>query len=116
MFVNRKLRSVFAGLAIMAGAAGQAVAGNGQGTVGSVLVGRLGYQVFVQVLNPTFTGYACGTPGTWHFAFSTQNPGGKDMLATVLAAKAMGLSLVFVGSGTCSQDANLEDVSYIITL
>ena len=94
------------------------LAGNGQGTVGSILVGRLGYQVFVRVNNPTFTGFACGTPSltNWHFAFSTQNPGGKDMLATVLSAKASGTQLVFVGSGTCTQDANLEDVSYIITV
>jgi hypothetical protein len=116
MFVNRKLRMALAALAITAGSAGPVLAGNGQGTVGSILVGRLGYQVFVQILNPTFTSYACGTPGTWHFAFSTQNPGGKDMLATVLAAKAAGISLVFVGTGTCTQDANLEDVSYIITI
>jgi len=108
-----------AAIAAMTFAVGSpAMAGNGQGSVGSILVGRLGYQVFVQVKNPTFTGFACGTPNptNWHFAFSTQNPGGKDMLATVLAAKASGTKLVFVGSGTCTQDANLEDVSYIITV
>jgi hypothetical protein len=98
------------------GVAPVAGAGTGQGKVGSFLVGRLGYQVFVQVLSPVFTNFACGTPnpGNWHFAFSTQNPGGKDMLATVLAAKATGATLVFVGSGTCTQDSALEDVSYII--
>jgi hypothetical protein len=85
--------------------------------VGSVLVGRLGHQVFVQILNPVFTGFACGTPNpsNWNFAFSTQNPGGKDLLATVLAAKTADIALVFVGTGTCTQDSALEDISYIIT-
>ena len=61
------------GLAV---AGGQAVAGNGTGKVGSILTGRLGYQVFVQLLNPSYTNYACGTPSTsWTFAFTTQSQG-----------------------------------------
>jgi hypothetical protein len=116
MFANRKLRMAAVALAVMAGATGQALAGTGQGTVGSVLVGRLGHEVYVQVVNPTFNTPACATTGTWHFYFSTQNQAGRDMLATVLFAKATGIQLIFVGTGACSLGPDIQDVSYIITL
>jgi hypothetical protein len=110
-------KGIAAALAIAAVAA-PVSAGTGQGTIGSILTGRLGYQVFVQITGASFNGFACGTPstGSWQFAFMTQNQGGKDMLATLLSAKAMGLQVIMVGGGTCSQDAALEDVNYIITL
>ena len=44
-------------------------------------------------------GFACGTPGTWHFAFSTQNRAGHAPIATVLAARRSGCQLVLIGSG-----------------
>ena len=93
------------------------IAGSGQGTVSSVLVGRLGYQVYVQLTNASFTGFACGNPNpsSWQWAFSTQTQSGRDMLATVLAAKATGVTLYVVGTNTCSQDPALEDVAYVIT-
>lgn len=103
--------------ACMAMSATQVFAGYGIGTVGSVLVGRLGYQVYVQLTNASFSNFACGTPNassTWQWSFSTQSQSGRDMLATVLAAKASGTTLQVVGTGTCSQDPNLEDASYVI--
>lgn len=100
------------------GFAAHATAGTGQGHVGSVLTGRLGYQVFVQLTNATFTSFGCGTPntGSWQFSFTTQSQGGKDMLATLLWAKATQTQIILVGNGTCGQDPGLEDVNYIITL
>ena len=115
---DRKARTTLAIAIAVLGVAGQASAGTGQGHVGSVLTGRLGYQVFVQLTNATFTSFGCGNPnsGTWQYAFTTQSQGGKDMLATLLWAKATQTQIILVGGGTCSQDAGLEDVSYIITL
>ena len=116
---NRKSRLIALAVTSTLAALGNiAFAGTGQGKVGTYLVGRLGYQVYVQILNPVFQSFPCGTPNlnNWQYAFSTQAPGGKDMLATLLAAKATGQTLIFVGTGTCTQDAAMEDVSYIIAL
>jgi hypothetical protein len=117
MFSMRKVKMALV-MAALAAAASQSFAGTGQGKVGSMVVGRLGYQVFVQITDATFAQFACGTPNAnnWTFAFSTQNPGGKDMLATVLAAKTSGATLIFVGNGQCTQDPAMEDVSYVIAL
>jgi len=117
MFANKKLGMISMALAVLAGATGQALAGTGQGTVGQVLVGRLGHQVIVQLVG-SVSGFPCGTPhpNGYNYMFNTQNPGGKDMLATVLAAKASGATLYFVGTGACSEESNIEDTSYIIAM
>jgi len=92
----------------------QAVAGYGIGTVGQVMVGRLGTQVYVEIRGTFPGGFACTvrTDGL-RYAFLLSNSGGKEMLATILAAKATGGTLQVVGAGTCSQDPGLEDVSYV---
>lgn len=102
--------------ACMAMSATQVFAGYGTGTVGSVLVGRQGYQVYVQLTGASFSGFYCGTPNpnSWQWSFSTQTQSGRDMLATVLAAKASGGTLQIVGLNSCSQDSTLEDVSYVV--
>jgi len=98
-------------------AAQLAYPGQAQGTVGKVVVGRLGYQVFVEVLG-SVANFPCGTPhpNGYNFAFSTQTSGGKDMLATVLAAKASGATLYFLGNGTCTLDPTIEDTQYVIAM
>lgn len=100
------------------GLASHAHAGGGSGTVGQVVVGRQGHQVFVELTNESISDFPCASvhPNGFNFAFSTQSSGGKDMLATVLAAKASGAHLYFVGNGTCNQDSMIEDASYIIAL
>jgi hypothetical protein len=118
MNIKKGLQMTVLAAAATLGLAREVSAGTGQGSIGILLVGRLGYQVYVQLANASFANFGCGTPNTtsWQFAFSTQNPGGREMLATVLAAKASGAQLYIVGTGGCTQDPSLEDVSYVIAL
>lgn len=89
-------------------------AGNGQGTIGQLVVGRMGNQVFVQLLNPSYNQFPCGSPSVgFTYAFLLSNPGGKEMLATVLAAKASGTTVLLVGAGGCTIDSTMEDVAYV---
>jgi hypothetical protein len=116
MNFKKRLRVGILAAAGMFAISGQALAGYGIGKVGAILVGRLGYQVYVQITSASFVSFACGTPSTmWQFAFSTQGQSGRDMLATLLAAKATGTDVQLVGANTCTQDANLEDVMYVVT-
>jgi hypothetical protein len=107
-----RIASAFLGLACVPAA----FAGNAYGTVGNVLVGRLGNQVYVQLVNATVSGWPCASSvPNWGYAFLLDAPGGRDMLATVLAAKAAGQLLQVVGNGTCTIDPTLENVSYVVT-
>jgi len=96
--------------------AAPSVAGNGTGTVGQVLVGLNGDHVYVQLLSPMMTNWACTAhhPLGFQFQFALSQGGGRDMLATVLTAAATGKAILMVGGGTCAWDNTLEDIAYII--
>jgi hypothetical protein len=81
-----------------------------------VLVGRQGNQVYLEILDTAYVGWPCGTPhpNGFRYAFLLTTPGAKEMLATALAAQTSGKKLLVVGTGTCSQDPSLEDVSYVV--
>ena len=50
---------------------------------------------------------------TNRFVFDSSTAGGKAMLATLLAAKALGLQVFFAGTTYCTLFTNAEDLSYI---
>ena len=101
--------------AVLCGAT-RAFAGYGVGTVGQLMVGRLGDQVYVELLSASFNGWPCSSthPNGFRYAFLLSQAGGRDMLATILAAKAAGQTLQIVGSGTCTIDATLENALYVV--
>jgi hypothetical protein len=92
-------------------------AGDASGKNSNMVVGRMGHQVLVHLTNVTFNNFPCngGTPpAVFQFAFSTAASGGKDMLAALLAAKAMDRTIQLVGTGTCTVvDSTMEDVMYV---
>jgi hypothetical protein len=91
-------------------------AGYGTGTVGQVLVGLNGDHVYVQLLSPTMTSWACTAHHSlgFQFQFALSQGGGRDMLATVLTAAATGKAILMQGGGTCAWDNTLEDIVYVI--
>lgn len=114
-FRRRLLAFVSASLLVLLG--GTVSAGTGSGTIGQMIVGRMGNQVYVQLLNPSIINFPCASPHSiFHFAFLITNSGGKEMLATLLAARASGQSIYLVGAGTCNVDPQTEDVSYVWVL
>jgi|SRR4051812_31301952 hypothetical protein len=89
-------------------------AGNGTGAVGQMVIGRMGEQVYVELVNPTLNSFPCATQHfRFQYAFLTSKPGGKEMLSALLAAKATGQPVLIVGSATCTIDPQMEDVSYV---
>ena len=104
------------GLALGLLASTLANAGYGVGTVGQLLVGRLGDQVYVELLSASIASWPCSAthPNGFRYAFLLSQAGGRDMLATVLAAKAAGQLVQIVGSGACTIDATLENALYVV--
>jgi hypothetical protein len=93
--------------------------GDGDGEVGKVVVGRVGEQVFVELLNAQIRNFPCSNthPNGYQYAFSLQtHAAGKAMLATILAVKGTGKRLFVQGNAICTISSNLEDVSYVIAL
>jgi hypothetical protein len=93
-------------------------AGHGQGDVGAVMVGRNGYEVYVELLNFSVASWPCaGThPNGWRYAFLLNQGGGKEMLATILAAKASERKIQVVDTGGCTIDPTLANAHYVIQL
>ena len=59
---------------------------------------------------------ACaGTPGTGDFkvVFDSTTPGGKSMLATILAQHAAGAPIWYFGSGNCGVDGTDESLAQV---
>lgn len=96
-------------------AATTAHAGYAVGTVGQVVVGRNGNQVFIELQQATFTSWPCATihPNGFRYSFLLNTDTAKAMLATVLMAQATGQNLQVQGHGTCNVDSSLEDVHYV---
>jgi len=71
--------------------------------------------VYVELLDASIAGFPCASthPNGIRYAFSLQAQGAREMLATLLAAKAAGQTIEFVGTDTCTIDSQMEDVSYV---
>lgn len=109
-----KFRSLVLMFGLMLAVSAQA--GYGTAKVGQVMVGRLGNQVYVELLTQSYSGWPCATthPSGFRYAFLLTSPGARDMLATILSAQVSGQSLQVVGSGSCSIDPTLEDIAYVV--
>jgi hypothetical protein len=105
-------------LIAMLGFTASAWAGYGVGEVGQLMVGRLGNQVYVELLNVSVSGWPCATthPNGFRYAFLLDVTGGKEMLASLLAAKASGLQVRIVDTAACTIDTSLANVAYVTQL
>lgn len=100
-------------LALLSLFCGAANAGTGQGTVAKVENGPLyGSKVFITIDGTIAEQPACKGTGSYHFVFDTSVPGGKDVLATVLLAKATKQSVIVSGAGQCSLYGGVEDLRW----
>jgi len=95
---------------------GAAHAGYATGPVGSVLVGRNGAEVYVELLTSAYDSWPCTSthPNGYRYALLLTWPGAREMLATILAAQASGKSLTIVGGAVCTVDASVENMNYVI--
>jgi hypothetical protein len=93
-----------------------AYAGGATGTVGQVMVGRLGNQVFIELHADQYSGWPCSATHSsgFRYAFLLGSDKAKAMLSIILTAQATGQQLQVVGSGNCGVDASLEDVDYVV--
>jgi hypothetical protein len=91
-------------------------AGYATGRVTQLLVGRLGTEVYIGVAAPQFVDWPCaGThPSGFRYALVLSQPAAREMFAAILTAQATGKDLQVVGAGTCTVDATLEDIMYVV--
>jgi hypothetical protein len=89
-------------------------AGTGSGYIQRVSTTSTG-QVFV-LTSQRESQAACATEG-WAFDMNgTSGPGGKAMLATLLAAQVAGKQVFISGKGNCDVWGDRESVSYVVIL
>jgi hypothetical protein len=91
-------------------------AGYSTGTVGQLVVGRMGNQVFIELQSDEYTNWPCSTTHSsgFRYAFPLGSDKAKAMLSVALTAQATGQHLQVVGTGTCGIDGSLEDVDYVV--
>mgnify|MGYP001562249235 CR=1 FL=1 len=91
-------------------------AGDSIGKVGQILVGRMGSQVYVELVTTQYNGWPCTSihPNGFRYAFLLSSSGAREILATVLAAQTSGKSLQVVGTGACTINTTMEDVGYVV--
>jgi len=89
-----------------------AIASSQTGTVEKMIVGRLGYQVYVHLSNAS----TCSSehPLGYNFAFSlNDHDAGKEILSTLLAAQMAQRQVTVQGMSQCTIDDRMEDISYV---
>jgi len=92
----------------------QGVLASGNGVISKLVVGRLGYQVFVKI-NGTVDQVACRTRTDWDYYLDLTNAGAKEILSALLAAKASKQNVWIQSTGACdSTGQGLEILSYVI--
>lgn len=92
---------------------GAANAGTGQGFVAKVETGpAYGARVFLTVDGPVTGQPACRNSSNYHFVFDTSAQGGKELLATVLLAKATKQNVVISGLDQCNLYSGVEDLRW----
>lgn len=86
-------------------------AGTTEGKVGSIFVHGFNDAFAFGMIstNPMFA--SCAT--SRRYAISTATQQGKNILSTILAAKAAGQAIQVVGKGTCTANGDSEDIAYI---
>ena len=92
---------------------GSAEAGVVTGFVEKMIIGREGHQVFIHIKDAPQT---CGQDHNlgFNYAFSLRDHGaGKEMLSAFMAAQVANKQVTIQGTGHCTVDAKMEDVSYL---
>jgi hypothetical protein len=86
-------------------------AGTTDGKVGSVFVHAFNdvFAFGMVSTNPVFASCAASK----RYAVSTSTQQGKNLLSTILAAKAAGQTIQVVGKGTCTANGDSEDINYV---
>lgn len=93
-----KIKSILVGFICVA--SGYVYAGATEGKVGAVFV-HVFNDAFVFSMQPTYSGFAsCAT--SKRYAVNTSTQQGRNILSTILAAKASNQTIQVVGMGTCS--------------
>ena len=64
----------------------------------------------MQSSSPNFA--SCAT--SMRYAVSTSTQQGKNILSTILAAKAAGQTIQVVGKNTCTTHSDAEDIHYVV--
>lgn len=99
--------------ALLAIVCSQAVAGIGQGTIAKIESGPLyGDKVFITIEGAVSDQPSCRSGGNYHFVFDSTAPGGKNLLASILLAKASKQSIVVSGSNVCNLYTGVEDLRW----
>lgn len=90
-----------------------AQAGTGQGTVAKLESGpQYGSRFFITIDGAVTGQPPCRAENNYHFVFDTAAPGGKDLLATVLLAKATKQNVVVSGYNQCGLYNGVEDLRW----
>jgi len=89
-----------------------AKAGVTDGKLGTVFVHGFNDVVAfgMQSSSPNFASCAI----SMRYAVSTSTQQGKNLLTTILAAKAAGQTIQVVGKNTCTANGDAEDINYIV--
>lgn len=99
--------------ALLAFVGGHAFASIGQGTIAKVESGPIyGDKVFITIEGSVTGQPACWASGNYHFVFDSTAPGGKNLLASIMLAKASKQSIVIAGNGVCSLYGGVEDLRW----
>jgi hypothetical protein len=105
-----KIKSLLVGVSCMI--SGSVYAGATEGKVGAVFV-HVFNDAVVFGMQPTSSGFAsCATSS--RYAVTTSAQQGRNVLSTILAAKAANQTIQVVGKGTCAVNPDAEDVNYIV--
>ena len=85
----------------------------GDGVIKELLVGRLGYQVFVK-LEGNIGSISCRSRNDFHYYLNLNTPGSREILSTLLTARATGQNITVVTSDRCDDEGQgLEVLHYV---
>jgi hypothetical protein len=100
--------------ALLAAFGGQALAGSGQGTIAKIESGpQYGDKVFITIEGAVGDQPACRSAGNFHFVFDSTAAGGKNLLATILLAKANKQNVTVSGTNACALYMGVEDLRWV---
>ena len=112
--MNKLYLSIVATIAAFSGLSPPAnAAGSGTGNVLAIQAGPASNNVFVQLSGTPSGQPACQTNNSWSFVFDSSTAVGKNTLAVILSAKALGITISYVGTNVCTLYGSVESLSYI---
>jgi len=88
-------------------------ASHARGVIKTLIVGKAGHQVYVQLAGAPQT---CGSdhPLGFNYGLSLSSHGAaKEILSVLLAAQLAGREVTIQGAGVCSFEGSMEDISYV---